>query len=77
MPAQMRSTADAESGTDRCPRCGGVFHCGVHDDAPCACTTAKLDDALRRTLSERYVGCLCLRCLQQLSAAQRASEPDR
>lgn len=56
---------------DTCPRCGGGFHCGVDDAAPCACTGLRLDAALQARLRERYTGCLCLRCLAAL--AQGAS----
>jgi hypothetical protein len=64
----------------RCPRCGGGFHCGVNDAAPCACTGVRLDAATRTMLRERYTGCLCVRCLAELSvalqvAATRTSEP--
>ena len=52
---------------DRCPRCGGGFHCGVNDPAPCPCTTITLDAATQAVLRERFEGCLCLRCLQVLS----------
>lgn len=51
---------------DRCPRCGGGFHCGVNDAAPCPCTTVTLDAATQVALRTRYSGCLCLRCLQAL-----------
>jgi hypothetical protein len=51
---------------DRCPRCGGGFHCGVNDTAPCPCTSVELDAATQATLRARYDGCLCLRCLQVL-----------
>ena len=53
---------------DRCPRCGGEFHCGVNDAEPCACSTPKLGDALRAELRERYIGCLCIACLRALAA---------
>lgn len=53
---------------DRCPRCGGGFHCGVSDAAPCACTTVQLSAALQAQLRQRWSGCLCLRCLQALAA---------
>lgn len=53
----------------RCPRCGGGFHCGVNDAAPCACTELLLDDALLADLRQRYDGCLCLRCLREVSQA--------
>ena len=52
---------------DRCPRCGGGFHCGVNDSAACPCTTVTLDAATQAALRARYEGCLCLRCLQVLS----------
>ena len=51
---------------DRCPRCGGGFHCGVGDDAPCPCTTVTLDAVTQAALRARYDGCLCLRCLRCL-----------
>lgn len=53
---------------DRCPRCGGAFHCGANDAAPCACTTLQLDDATLADLRQRYSGCLCLGCLRELAA---------
>jgi hypothetical protein len=62
------SEASAPTATDRCPRCGGGFHCGIDDAVPCACTGITLDAALRQRLRERFSGCLCLRCLQALAA---------
>ena len=59
----------------RCPRCGGGFHCGMHDAAPCACTGLRLSASLQQELRARYRGCLCLRCLQAL--AETASRQDR
>lgn len=50
----------------RCPRCGGTFHCGAHDAAPCPCGTLVIDASLARQLRERYTGCLCLDCLAEL-----------
>jgi len=55
-------------GSDRCPRCGGAFHCGVADAAPCPCSTVQLDPATRAALRPRYQGCLCLACLQAVAA---------
>ncbi|HEX6708267.1 MAG TPA: cysteine-rich CWC family protein [Albitalea sp.] len=54
------------SGDDVCARCGGAFHCGMRDAAPCACTTVRLDASTLAQLRERYVGCLCLACLRAL-----------
>ena len=62
----------SEGAEDRCPRCGGAFHCGVNERAPCACTGITLDAALLAALRERYRGCLCLRCLQALAQATSA-----
>jgi hypothetical protein len=63
---------------DRCPRCGGAFHCGVADPAPCACTTIELNAALLAELRTRYTGCLCLCCLSELAQAGRVSPgPER
>ncbi len=59
---------------DRCPRCGGSFHCGVNDAAPCACVGITLDAATLAELRQRYSGCLCLDCLRSL-ASGKAPEP--
>jgi len=63
----MSGVPEADA-TDRCPRCGGSFHCGIDDAGPCACTRITLDAATQQQLRERYAGCLCLRCLQALAA---------
>ena len=52
-----------------CERCGGRFHCGVHDAEPCACGGLNLSRALLARLRRDYRGCLCLACLQALSQA--------
>ncbi|HKX43719.1 MAG TPA: cysteine-rich CWC family protein [Burkholderiaceae bacterium] len=63
---------------DLCPRCRGRFHCGVHDAAPCPCTTVRLDAATLAALRAQYDGCLCLRCLAELAASATArSAPQR
>lgn len=56
----------------RCPRCGGRFHCGANDPAPCACVALKLDAPVLAALRETYGACLCVPCLRQL---QPAAEP--
>jgi len=63
--------------SDRCPRCGGSFHCGANDAEPCACTTLQLAEATLAELRTRYTGCLCLACLRDVSALQPPSEVDR
>ena len=52
---------------DRCPRCGGAFHCGARDPGPCACTSLQLTPALLLAMRARWAHCLCLACLQALS----------
>ena len=54
--------------SERCPRCGGGFHCGINDAEPCACSTLQLDAATLAVLRSRYDGCLCLDCLRQFEA---------
>ena len=58
---------------DRCPRCGGGFHCGINDAEPCACTALQLDDATLADLRQRFTGCLCLACLREIAAGGRAA----
>jgi hypothetical protein len=59
---------DEAAAESRCERCGGRFHCGANDAAPCACTTITLDAATLARLRATYEGCLCLRCLAELAA---------
>jgi Cysteine-rich CWC len=54
-------------GSDRCPRCGGAFHCGAIDAAPCPCAAVVIDPALQHALRERFTGCLCVTCLRALA----------
>ncbi|MEP7297841.1 MAG: cysteine-rich CWC family protein [Burkholderiales bacterium] len=60
---------------DTCPRCGGGFHCGSNDAAPCACTTITLDAQTLAELRARYPTCLCMTCLVELSAMKKG-RPD-
>ena len=62
---------------DRCPRCGGGFHCGVNDAEPCTCTGLKLDAAMLAGLRAQFKGCLCLACLREIAALQQPSEAER
>lgn len=57
---------------DSCPRCGGAFTCGAAGPAPCACSGVTLSAALQAQLRQQYSGCLCLRCLGELAAAEPA-----
>lgn len=59
---------DTAAHGDRCPRCGGAFHCGVNDADPCACTTIRLDAPTLAALRARFNACLCLRCLAEVAA---------
>ena len=60
---------------DICPRCGGGFHCGIADAAPCACATLALTAQTRAELRSRYTGCLCLSCLVELAADEKRAGP--
>lgn len=60
---------------DRCPRCGGAFHCGVQDSTPCPCSTLMLSAELQAALRTRYSGCLCLACLKALAAGAPLEPP--
>ncbi len=62
---------------DTCARCGGAFHCGADDPAPCACTTLELDAPTLARLRARYSSCLCLRCLAELAAAPETGDGAR
>jgi ribosomal protein L34E len=68
-PSTVTPTSAEPPAIDRCPRCGGGFHCGVNDTGPCACSTLSLSAALQAELRLRYSGCLCLGCLRELAAA--------
>ncbi len=67
----FRAPEDGTPCTDRCPRCGDTFHCGIDDTAPCACTMVTLSPALLADLRQRYTGCLCVRCLTEISTSAR------
>ena len=55
---------------DRCPRCGGSFHCAASEGF-CDCFELQLSDTLRQTLAEQYSSCLCISCLKQLQASEQ------
>ena len=70
-----KATADAPSATpstDRCPRCGGGFYCGVTDAAPCPCGGLSLSTAQLQALRGQYSHCLCLTCLAAVAAGGAA-----
>ena len=77
LPAAAQLTSSNRSGTsssptgDSCPRCGGGFHCGAQDSAPCACTGLQLSAAQLQALRARYSRCLCLACLAAVAAGQQ------
>ena len=65
--AEATVASDAARTSDRCPRCGGGFLCGMGGTAPCPCTTVHLSEARLAELRQRYTGCLCLGCLAELA----------
>lgn len=69
------TASPAPADLDRCPRCGGGFHCGAADAAPCPCSTLTLTPELQAALRERWQGCLCLACLKALAAGAPLSAP--
>jgi hypothetical protein len=71
----VSAAAAAGPAADRCPRCGGGFHCGRDDSGPCACSGVRLDAATLAALRSRYAGCLCLRCLQAIAKAAPVGGP--
>ena len=69
LPAHAGGASVAAPATgNRCPRCGGGFHCGVNDATPCACSTVQLSATQLADLRRRYGSCLCLTCLLSLPA---------
>ena len=58
--------------SDTCPRCGSRFRCGATGTAACACTTVKLNDATLAELRKRYAICVCMTCLAELAAKEKA-----
>ena len=61
---------------NRCPRCGGGFHCGINDAEPCACAALQFDEATLADLRARFTGCLCLACLREIAAGGGATTID-
>ncbi len=58
----------ADEPTDRCPRCGGGFCCGINGSVPCPCSTLAVGADTLASLRQRYDGCLCMACLAELAA---------
>ncbi|WP_409993952.1 MULTISPECIES: cysteine-rich CWC family protein [Roseateles] len=52
---------------DRCPRCGGSFHCAAAEGF-CDCFELQLSAPLRQALAAQYSSCLCINCLKQLQS---------
>jgi len=75
MGSSRSQQGPAPAAESHCPRCGGAFHCGVNDPAPCACTTVKLDAATLAALRQHYQGCLCLDCLRFLASVGALAQP--
>jgi Cysteine-rich CWC len=55
----------------RCSKCGVAFECGGM--LGCWCRDLKLDRAQLDLLKQRYVDCLCPRCLGQFATAAPAN----
>jgi hypothetical protein len=61
------ATAGINKEESDCPRCGRLFYCRAGDILNCECHGFKLDKAASGLISEKYGGCLCLQCLQDLN----------
>jgi hypothetical protein len=59
---------------DRCPRCGGAFHCGV-DDTTCACFGLQLRQETVDALREHYGRCVCVGCLAAVNRGEAVCLP--
>lgn len=75
MNSDMPTAGGPAKATQSCPRCGGKFHCGMHEASPCACSRLKLQASHLAALRATYTGCLCLRCLQAVAAGQGVAQP--
>ena len=62
--------------SDRCPRCGGAFTCGIAAPAPCPCTTVTLAPEVLAQLRSQYQSCLCLDCLRELARPAQTAAQD-
>ena len=67
----MASGGDSAAGTDRCPRCGGSFGCGIATGG-CWCAQVPLDAERLAQLAAGYDGCLCPACLHELAGTLKA-----
>lgn len=64
-----------------CPRCGASFQCKMGSISICHCSDVQLTKEQTAYLSEQWQGCLCHRCLLELtdspeqSTANKSSKP--
>ena len=57
----------AQPATDRCPRCGAAFGCGVATGG-CGCAEVTLTPECQAELAAAgFEGCLCPACLRELA----------
>lgn len=50
-----------------CPRCTQNFECKAGDISQCHCQEVLLSRECRLVLQQQYAGCLCNRCLREIS----------
>ena len=53
--------------TKTCPRCGNTFECMADNITRCHCASVILTQAQKNSISQKYNGCLCHKCLIALS----------
>ena len=51
----------------KCPKCGNSFMCNNHNIIKCGCMEVPLNNTAREIISEQYIGCLCVNCLQDIA----------
>jgi nitrite reductase/ring-hydroxylating ferredoxin subunit len=50
-----------------CPRCGARFECKMGTITECQCMEVRLSPYQILAIREMYIGCLCKKCLSELS----------
>jgi hypothetical protein len=49
-----------------CPRCSQAFTCKAGSIALCDCSTLALGSQEREWIKEKFTGCLCRNCLEEI-----------
>ncbi|MBL1276024.1 MAG: cysteine-rich CWC family protein [Ectothiorhodospiraceae bacterium] len=60
-------STDLDGENKRCPRCGIAFVCQASVIARCQCRAIILTAEQKAFVKQRYMGCLCVACLQSMA----------